>query len=286
MKKPFFGIRLNVAVLRAFERNRENRKRSRRKRLIASIAAALLFHFFLLLFVGIRAYIPVGEPEEQFLEITEFIPPEQDEPDTPVEDPKKLSDRSYNSRVNKQKFGISGSPPPSPSFPATRRDTDKSDEKLSLNDKFVRELIKNTTKESFRDFYPQSDRQVGNDGDYRGEDAEETDISVEKFKHYSYLIKLKEKIANAWRPADARVAYAGSDIQANVRIVIARNGELKLVRIVTTSGFPRFDREAVRAVKAASPYSPLPQNWENDKLDIVMNFILINFSWRQILIQS
>ncbi len=279
-------------MLETFEKNRESRRRLGRRRLVVSVAAALLVHFLLLLFVGFRAHMPdrSSEDTEHFLEITEFIPPEKDKTDTEVKDPLRSSDRSYNSEVNRLKFGISGSPPSfsSSSPPSSAKSgADKSDHSLEPDNDLVRELARNTDEKSLQGFYSDSSERVGNDGDYRGKSADETDISVKEFKHYSYWIKLKRKIENAWRPADAGVLIqTGSNIQTNVRIIIARDGRLQFVGIVTPSGSPRFDREAIRAVKAASPYSPFPQSWENDIIDTVIRFIIVDFSWRQILIQS
>lgn len=290
MRNPAFAKKgtERTEKLKAFERNRDGRKRSARKRLALSFAAALLLHFFLLLVAGLWTLAPGKDAKEElFLEIAEFIPSEEDKPDAPVENPRKFSERSYRSEEDKLKFGIAGSPPSSSSFFSAGKGAAGAPRKdVSLSGNFVRRLIRDAGEQSLGDLYRESERRIGNDGDYRGEDADESDFSVKEFKHYSYWIKLKRKIENVWRPASGRVPRTGADIHANVRIVIARDGRLELARIVTPSGFPRFDSEAIRAVRTASPYSPFPKSWEDDRIDTVIRFIMVDFSWKRVLIQS
>lgn len=273
-------------MLKTFQKNSESRKRSQRKRMIVSFAAALLLHLFLLVFVVLGFNIsPERRPANQEnLFATELILPDE-EPETPVENPEMLSQKSYKSEKSKRKFGVSGSPPSSAPPPAAR--ANPGDGSFSQQDSFARRLTRNIDRQSLRESYiRESGRRIGNDGNPMGDDNE-NDFSVLKdLKRYSYWIKFKQKVENVWRPPRyAQASEMSPTIQTNLRIVIARDGRLELVQVVAPSGFPGFDREAVRAVRAASPYNPFPGSWGEERIDFVMNFVLVvDIYWKKTII--
>ncbi len=281
---------MGCVILKTLRKNKESRNLSKRKHLTVSLVIALLLHFFLVLFVGLREYFfayPVADIEkEQFFEITELVVPEEESTDTAVENPKKLSDRSYNSRKNKTKFGISGSrafsfPPDSPEVNNESDGKDKSE--LSVNGNFVKRLIEGTDKSYLKQIPSESSEQIGNNGEYEGEDNE-TDVSLEKFRQYSYWIKAKKKIGNAWSPHSGRLSsQRNTDIKASIHIVIAKNGNLELARVVHSSGLPEFDREAIRAIRVAAPYNSFPESWREERVSAMIRFVMLGgLSWEKI----
>ena len=280
-------------MLKALQKNKENRNLSNKKRLTVSLAIALLLHFFLILFVGLRGYVFVSPnadiEKEQFFEITELTPPEDETDDTEVEDPKKLSDKSYNSRKNKTKFGIPDFSPssPAPFSPEVKSERDSQDgSKLSVDSNFVKRLIEEGEDKSYLKNIspPESGEQPGNNGEYDGKD-DETDISLDRFRQYSYWIKTKRKIRNAWSPNNGRfLSQTNADIQASIHIVIERDGNLELARVVRSSGFSGFDREAIRAIRVAAPYNRFPDSWREERVEGVIRFVLLSgLSWEKIL---
>jgi len=46
--------------------------------------------------------------------------------------------------------------------------------------------------------------------------------------------------------------------------------------VLDSSGFRILDEAAIRAVKEASPYLPLPEAWHQDSLTVTGNFIYYN----------
>lgn len=100
-------------------------------------------------------------------------------------------------------------------------------------------------------------------------------INTDDLKYFSYTLKLKNKIEYIWRyPQSA----AERGIQGNLLLTftIQRNGYVSEVRVVSTSGYEVLDLEAVRAIKEASPFAPLPDSWNEDHITITGHFVYHN----------
>jgi periplasmic protein TonB len=95
------------------------------------------------------------------------------------------------------------------------------------------------------------------------------DIGSER--HYGWVQRFSEKVSTVWRyPPELLQRKIFSDVY--VRITIARNGVLKRAELVRTSGYNSLDQSALKALKDANPYWPLPGDWEEDELTIVGRF--------------
>ncbi len=60
----------------------------------------------------------------------------------------------------------------------------------------------------------------------------------------------------------------GGDIEAVVHFVINKDGSLAESRLVTSSGYNSFDLAALRAIRAASPFPPLPASFRHATLGV------------------
>jgi len=95
-----------------------------------------------------------------------------------------------------------------------------------------------------------------------------------ELRHRGYMSMLKEKIENVWKyPEDAALKGITGDLY--IMFSILRDGRLGEARVVRTSGFRDLDDAALRAVKDAEPYWPLPDDWEEDELPITGHFIYV-----------
>lgn len=100
-------------------------------------------------------------------------------------------------------------------------------------------------------------------------------INTEDLKYFSYLLKMKNQIGSTWSyPVGA--ADVGLEGDLLVRFTVRRDGVLRDVAIVSSSGHDLLDREAIRAVEVASPYPPLPDAWQETDLTITGHFIYHN----------
>lgn len=95
-----------------------------------------------------------------------------------------------------------------------------------------------------------------------------------EFKHRGYMKMLKEKIESVWQyPKEA--ARLGMSGDLYIKFSIRKDGRLDEVELLRTSGYKELDEAAMKALKDAEPYWPLPADWEKDTLEIKGHFIYI-----------
>jgi TonB family protein len=96
------------------------------------------------------------------------------------------------------------------------------------------------------------------------EDARQSEYTI-------YLETVKANIVRAWKyPQEA--SEEKEEGKVDVEFTILKNGSLQDVRILRSSGFSNLDREALRAVGAASPFTPIPVKIGLDQLSIRFTF--------------
>jgi TonB family protein len=86
-----------------------------------------------------------------------------------------------------------------------------------------------------------------------------------------YMANLQKRIKSRWTPLKDNVSN-----RVKLLFKIALNGELSNVSISVPSGNPQADQAALKAVREAAPFPPLPtgadQFAENGKVDIEFTF--------------
>lgn len=110
----------------------------------------------------------------------------------------------------------------------------------------------------------------------KGKEETKTDSGItfdtQEFKYYGYMQRLKEKIEGIWRyPSDAAEKGIYGDLY--IKFTIKKNGKLGTVELVRTSGHKSLDDAAIKALKDAEPYWPLPDEWGKDGLTITGHFV-------------
>lgn len=97
-------------------------------------------------------------------------------------------------------------------------------------------------------------------------------FDTKDFKYYGYMQRLKEKIEGAWHyPSEAASRGIYGDLY--IRFTIKKDGKLGAVELVRTSGHKVLDDAAVKALRNAEPFWPLPEAIEDDALTITGRFI-------------
>jgi len=90
-------------------------------------------------------------------------------------------------------------------------------------------------------------------------------------KYISYLSSIKRAIDLVWDYPHLALVQ-GIQGKLSVEFTIMGDGNLLGARLIRTSGFSILDEEALRSVRAAAPFYPLP-NWiEKSHLTILANF--------------
>ena len=92
------------------------------------------------------------------------------------------------------------------------------------------------------------------------------------YKYFGYMQRLKEKIEGIWKyPPEASGRGLYGDLY--IKFTIKKDGKLGAVELVRTSGHKGLDDAAIRALKDADPFWPLPTSWEDDGLTITGHFV-------------
>lgn len=108
------------------------------------------------------------------------------------------------------------------------------------------------------DFYP----------DYKF--GEHTYVNVQRYPEVEYFVRLKRIFKTTWNPASAlRRAMASTSIyQGAMAVVLAvsvdKTGGLSELFVLKSSGIADYDDEALRAIKASSPFSAPPEKFIKD----------------------
>ena len=91
-------------------------------------------------------------------------------------------------------------------------------------------------------------------------------LNVADFPYAWYIVAIHRKIKERWD------GYALAGQQPAVMFEIGRNGELKRVVVDKSSGNPYYDQTAIRAVTEANPFPPLPADFKEPTLTVVLQF--------------
>jgi TonB family protein len=73
----------------------------------------------------------------------------------------------------------------------------------------------------------------------------------------SYFNKIKQSIESEWEYPELALRY-GLQGKLSLEFTIANDGQLAQLRLIRSSGSQLLDEEAIRAIKAAAPFPPIP----------------------------
>ena len=90
-------------------------------------------------------------------------------------------------------------------------------------------------------------------------------------KVIAYMAGLKRAIDQKWVYPSAALRE-GREGRLTLELTVLKNGLLETVRVVRSSGSSVLDEEAIRAVKAAAPFKPLPAEMGRERLTIRTSF--------------
>jgi colicin import membrane protein len=97
-------------------------------------------------------------------------------------------------------------------------------------------------------------------------------FTVEEFPYADYLGRIRDLIASRWSPPP-RGPYSPQR-RAEVFFRIGRNGQLVVQpRMSNASGESLFDRAAMQAIAQASPFPPLPREYQGQSLGVGLAFV-------------
>ena len=87
--------------------------------------------------------------------------------------------------------------------------------------------------------------------------------------------KIESWIEAQWEYPDLAKHY-GLQGKVTVEFTVLQNGHIDLLSVVRSSGSNLLDDEAVRAIKAAAPFPPIPRSIAANRLRIIAGFTYLN----------
>ncbi len=82
-----------------------------------------------------------------------------------------------------------------------------------------------------------------------------------------YIISCQNQIKRQWRPMDL-----DNNTYVSISYTIGRNGRVRSSRIFHASKFSEFDKSALYAIRASSPFPPLPPQYDKTELELITTF--------------
>jgi protein TonB len=234
------------------------------RRIVIAFLISILIHLFLFIplpFSSLKEELSKIKKNQEPLSI-EFI----HQKPTPEEN-EKAKRLSYETHVAKREtttrryFPFEGSPLKKPM--------------IAQQDERVRGSEEKEEGENPQKEIPQALRGLGGPMNENLPEEETVNLNTREFKYISYFSKIKSKIELVWTYPQVSVMN-GEQGTVHLKFTIVEDGSLEDVQLIKSSGYPALDEEAIRAVKAAAPYPPLPKSWGLKRLHIIgeFNYIL------------
>ena len=99
-----------------------------------------------------------------------------------------------------------------------------------------------------------------------------TPLNAPEIQYISYFASIKRKIELVWQyPYEA--ATAGIQGELTLDFVIARSGKVDSIDLIRGSGSKILDDEAIRAIRKAAPFDPIPAQYKIPTLLIRGRFV-------------
>lgn len=96
-------------------------------------------------------------------------------------------------------------------------------------------------------------------------------LDSQELKYVSYLSKIKKKIEPRWHYPE-RAQEIGLQGKLSLYFTIDHTGHLNKLELLNSSGHVLLDNEALKAVREAAPYHPLPDRLNISRLNIMATF--------------
>jgi protein TonB len=96
-------------------------------------------------------------------------------------------------------------------------------------------------------------------------------LDTKELKYLSYFAHIKRRIERVWTYPQEAIAN-GTQGQLHLKFVLRRDGQIKTVELLRSSGYKVLDKEAWNAVATAGPFESFPPTIPDDELHITARF--------------
>lgn len=101
------------------------------------------------------------------------------------------------------------------------------------------------------------------------EEATQLTVDAQRFPFSYYLTAIERRVSEHWFSSQPG---RGEGIECTVYFRLDRGGRVSGLRVEESSGDPHFDRSALRAIRSAEPFPPLPRAFGESWLGIHFTF--------------
>ena len=106
----------------------------------------------------------------------------------------------------------------------------------------------------------------------KARDENSVTLDTDDLLYTSYMKGLKTRIELIWKyPETARKDGIQGDLV--IKFSIAKSGRVENVELIKSSGYQQLDAAAKKALMDASPFNPLPGDWNKDSFVITGTFV-------------
>lgn len=236
-----------------------------------------IFHILLLLLIAILQ--EKFKSEETFKEpVSVIILPSQPQRVPEMVQPKRTTPKNLEKlppiREQKQPKYLSAIPKGNQSYEKTEKQKETGRfESLTNERNFTKVVPEKQTPDIFdKDVLAKLSKKSGKNKTDELETSRGLSFSAKEFNDWGYLQRLREKVERVWQyPPQAAERGIYGDLY--IKFTIDKKGRLVSIELMRTSGYRMLDDAALKALKEAEPYWPLPDNWQKEELTITGHFI-------------
>lgn len=103
------------------------------------------------------------------------------------------------------------------------------------------------------------------------QEGDRIDLNTSEYRFIGYFTNLRKAIELVWNyPIEA--SRKGMQGEVGLEFTIARDGSTSRIHVVKTSGYDILDSAIVDAIKLASPFAPLPDGFNKNKITVTGSF--------------
>jgi|GEM_PF-2792237 len=96
-------------------------------------------------------------------------------------------------------------------------------------------------------------------------------IATKNYKYASYMAHIKRQVESVWIYPEEAIEKGESGVLF-LFFIIDRNGSLKEVKLLNSSGYKILDDAAIEALKDAAPFPPFPKRFDMYRLKVYASF--------------
>ncbi len=96
-------------------------------------------------------------------------------------------------------------------------------------------------------------------------------MNTTEFKYMGYVRNMRKRLIVNWDYPESSI-QRGERGETWVKLVILKNGTIKTMKVIQSSGYPALDDAATTTVRLTAPFNPFPKDYEIEDFEITFIF--------------